>query len=290
MNLTIFLLALLSGVLNATWNFFSKKKASDFSVMITGVCVANLTVLPVTLLIIVTRGLDLHAIPFFIASGVIEGVDFLLLIKLYQGSDISMAYPVSRGTGVMFVAVLSTIIFGEHISELAVVGILMVLLGVFFFSFHRGRGLAQIWESVKAQKIAFLTGLAIVAYTLVDRAGAKYANPLVFFNAKELIAMSFVVPILFRGGHTLSHMRETMRKDGKYALIIGYGIICSYVLILLIYNIFTEAKTSYITPIRESSMVIGSILGFLFLKEKATPNKIAGILAIVLGVILIKAG
>ena len=249
-----------------------------------------MTLLPVTILIIALQGFDPHAIPFLLATGIIEGIDFLLLIKLYQGSDISMAYPVSRGTGVMFVAVLSTILFKEHISLMAQGGILMVLLGVFFFSLHRGRGLGEVWESVKAQKIAFLTGLAIVAYTLVDRAGAKYANPLVYFNAKELIAMSFVVPILFRGGHTLSHMRETMRKDGKYGLIIGYGIICSYVLILLIYNLFAEAKTSYVTPIRESSMVIGSILGFVFLKEKITANKIVGIVTILLGVIMIKIG
>ena len=51
-----------------------------------------------------------------------------------------------------------------------------------------------------------------------------------------------------------------------------------------------EAKASYVTPIRETSIVIGAILGFLFLKEKATLNKIAGILSIVLGVILIKIG
>ena len=50
MSLTIFALALLSGALNSTWNFFIKKNASDYSVMITGVVVANLTVLPITIL------------------------------------------------------------------------------------------------------------------------------------------------------------------------------------------------------------------------------------------------
>ena len=290
MNPTIFALALLSGILNAVWNFFSKKKASDFSVMITGVCVANLTVLPISLLIIALQGFDTRAIPFMIATGVVEAVDFYLLVKLYQGSDISMAYPVSRGTGVMFIAILSSIIFKEHVSNLAKVGIFLVLSGVLFFSLHKGRGFKDVWESIKKQKIAFLTGLAMVVYTLIDRAGAPYCNPLVYFNAKELISMVLIVPFLFRGGHTISHMKETMKKDGKYALTIGYGIICSYVLILIIYNLFAEAKTSYVTPIRETSMVIGAVMGFVFLKEKATVNKIAGILAIVLGVILIKVG
>ena len=51
-----------------------------------------------------------------------------------------------------------------------------------------------------------------------------------------------------------------------------------------------DAKTSYITPIREFSVVIGSILGFIFLNEKITLNKIIGIVTILLGVVMIKIG
>ena len=78
--------------------------------------------------------------------------------------------------------------------------------------------------------------------------------------------------------------------EWKYSCIIGYGGFIGYAIILLIYYLFAEAKASYVTPIRETSIVIGAILGFIFLKEKATINKIAGILSIVTGVILIKIG
>ena len=60
------------------------------------------------------------------------------------------------------------------------------------------------------------------------------------------------------------------------------------ILVLIIYNVFAEAKASYVTVIRESAVVFGALLGFIFLREKATPNKIAGILAIVMGIILIR--
>ena len=106
MSLTIFALALLSGALNSTWNFFIKKNASDYSVMITGVCVANMSIFPITVLIMTTRGFDPHVIPFLLATGAIEAIDFYMLTILYKASDISMAYPVSRGTGVMLTAVL----------------------------------------------------------------------------------------------------------------------------------------------------------------------------------------
>lgn len=291
MNLTIFALALLSGALNATWNFFIKKKASDYSVMITGVCVANLSIFPITVLIMATKGFDPRVIPFLLATGAVEAIDFYMLTKIYKVSDISMAYPVSRGTGVMLTALFSVLILKEHISPQAIIGIITVLVGVFFFALNKGTSPKMIWESLKAQKLALIKGFTIVGYTLVDRVGAKYANPLVYFNFKEIVAMLILIPILARGGTlTFRHMREVFKKDGKPALAIGFGIICSYVLVLIIYNVFAEAKASYVTVIRESAVVFGALLGFIFLREKATPNKLAGIIAIVLGVILIKAG
>ncbi|MBR5927625.1 MAG: EamA family transporter [Spirochaetia bacterium] len=285
------MLALFSGALNSIWNFFIKKNASDYSVMITGVCVANLSIFPITVLILATRGFDPHVIPFLLATGAVEAVDFYMLTILYKASDISMAYPVSRGTGLMLTAVLSALILKETISGMAILGIIAVLLGVFFFALNKGTNPRLIWESLKAQKLALIKGFTIVGYTLVDRVGAKYANPLVYFNFKEIISMLILIPILAHGGTlTLRHMKETMKKDGKSALTIGFGIICSYVLVLVIYNVFAEAKASYVTVIRESAVVFGALLGFIFLREKATPNKIAGILAIVMGIILIRMG
>ncbi|MBO7048408.1 MAG: EamA family transporter [Spirochaetia bacterium] len=291
MNLTIFVLTLISGILNATWNFFSKKKAGDYSVMVTGLALSHLTILPVTLVLISIEGLDIHAVPVILLSGFFAGLNTLLLVFMYESSDISMAYPVTRGTGVMFIAILSSIFLGEQISRLAIVGISLVLLGVFLFALTRGRKLSDIWESIKRQKIAFFTGLSMVGYNLVDRVAVQNVNPLFLYNLRGIVAMSFAIGFLMlKRGYTLSHMRDTFRHEWKYSCIIGYGGFIGYAIILMIYYLFAEAKASYITPIRETSIVIGAILGFLFLKEKATLNKLAGILAIVLGVILIKVG
>ena len=291
MNLTIFVLTLISGILNATWNFFSKKKAGDYSVMVTGLALSHLTILPVTLVLISIEGLDIHAVPVILLSGFFAGLNTLLLVFMYESSDISMAYPVTRGTGVMFIAILSSIFLGEQISHLAIVGISLVLLGVFLFALTRGRKLSDIWESIKRQKIAFFTGLSMVGYNLVDRVAVQNVNPLFLYNLRGIVAMSFAIGFLMlKRGYTLSHMRDTFRHEWKYSCIIGYGGFIGYAIILMIYYLFAEAKASYITPIRETSIVIGAILGFLFLKEKATLNKLAGILAIVLGVILIKVG
>ena len=291
MNPTIFALTLISGILNATWNFFSKKKSGDYSVMVTGLALSHLTILPVTLVLMAIYGLDIHAVPAILLSGFFAGLNTLLLVFMYESSDISMAYPVTRGTGVMFIAILSSIFLGEQVSHMAIVGISLVLLGVFLFALTRGRKLSDIWESIKRQKIAFFTGLSMVGYNLVDRVAVQSINPLFLYNLRGMVAISFAIGFLMlKRGYTFSHMRDTFRCEWKYSCIIGYGGFIGYAIILLIYYLFAEAKASYVTPIRETSIVIGAILGFLFLKEKATLNKIAGILSIVLGVILIKIG
>ena len=131
----------------------------------------------------------------------------------------------------------------------------------------------------------------MVGYTLVDRVAVQNINPLFLYNLRGIVAMSFaIVSLMFLRGYTFRHMRDTFRCEWKYSCIIGSGSFIGYAIILLIYYLFAEAKASYVTPIRETSIVIGAILGFIFLKEKATLNKIAGILSIVLGVILIKIG
>ena len=116
-------------------------------------------------------------------------------------------------------------------------------------------------------------------------------NPIVYLNLTGVLSATILTPFIFKNElGTASGIKKFIRKEGKYAAIIGYGITVSYLIILFIYATFAEAKSSYITPIREFSVVIGSILGFVFLKEKITANKVIGIVTILLGVIMIKMG
>ena len=129
--------------------------------------------------------------------------------------------------------------------------------------------------------------LTAVAFT---RGPGLLGSLLVGTSFAKALSLSLGIPMVMVNhlqGHILANF---IRQEGKYAAIIGYGITVSYLIILFIYACFAEAKSSYITPIREFSVVIGSILGFIFLKEKITTNKIIGIVTILLGVIMIKIG
>lgn len=291
MNAAIFALALLSGTMHAAWNFFSKKKASNLAVMVLGLWLANLALLPISLIVIKFTGFDIRCIPFMIVASAADILYYILLIKAYRKGDISLAYPLSRGTSVLFITLFSMLLLSEAVSGRAGIGIALILCGIFSFGLARGWKLREIMNSVVAQRFAFFQGLTTVLYTLLDKFGVLYCNPMVYFNIKELAAIAVLTPFVFTDRlRTVDGVKELVRNEWKYSAIIGFGIMGSYTIILSIYALFPEAKASYVTPIREISVVLGSIMGFIFLRERITVNKILGILFMVLGVILIKIG
>lgn len=291
MNLTIFLLALSSGTLHAVWNFFSKKKADEMPVMLMGVWFANLTLLPFSLWIIAESGFSLGIFSFAIISALSDIAYYFCVMYSYREGELSMMYPVARGTGVVLVAIFSMILFHEQIAFQAVIGIALVIVGIFSCALKDGFNRKILADSIKSLKYAFLLGCTVVVYTLIDRAGVQQYNPVVYLNLTGVLSATILSPFIFKNElGTTKGIKKFIKKEGKYAAIIGYGITVSYLIILFIYATFAEAKSSYITPIREFSVVIGSILGFVFLKEKITANKIIGIVTILLGVIMIKIG
>ena len=291
MNLAIFLLALLSGTLHAVWNFFSKKKADELPVMLLGVWFANLTLLPASIWIIKETGFSIGIFSFAIISALSDIAYYFFILRSYREGELSLMYPAARGTGVALVAIFSMLIFHEQIAPMAVLGIGLVIVGIFSFALKDGLSWRLLKNSAKSLKYAFLLGCTVVIYTLIDRAGVQQYNPILYLNLTGIISATILTPIIFRNElGTANGIKAFIRKEWKYAAIIGYGITVSYLIILFIYACYAEAKSSYITPIREFSVVIGSVLGFIFLKEKITVNKVIGIVTILLGMIMIKIG
>ena len=260
-------------------------------VMLMGVWFANITLLPFSLYIIAQSGFSVGIFSFAIISALSDIAYYFCVMYSYREGDLSMMYPVARGTGVVLVAIFSMIIFHEQIAFQAVIGIALVIVGIFSCALKESLNRKVLADSLKSMKYALLLGCTVVVYTLIDRAGVQQYNPIVYLNLTGVLSAAILSPFIFRRElGTAKGIKKFIRKEGKYAAIIGYGITVSYLIILFIYATFAEAKSSYITPIREFSVVIGSILGFVFLKEKITLNKAIGIVTIVLGVIMIKIG
>ncbi|MCL2793511.1 MAG: SMR family transporter, partial [Spirochaetaceae bacterium] len=256
MDIAVFSLVIASSFVHAFWNFISKKVSGNLQITLAGLWIALLTLMPFSLIIISKQGLDPVGLKFVFITSVAHVAYYLLLYLSYKHGDISSVYPISRGTGIAGTAVAAFFLLGERFSVIGTVGIIFIFLGVLSISIKKKLLKADLLPIIYALGL----GATIIIYSINDKQGVSYINSIVYLNLKDLIAVSVMTPFVFRKG--LPQIKEIIKKNWKYCAIIGYGAVGAYLMILFA---FTMGKVGYISALREFSIVIASVLGFLFL-------------------------
>lgn len=282
MNTTILLLVSIAALMHASWNFVARKYSGDFIILWLGVVVGAFFLLPVALgTLIYEGGLSATATKGFLyvlASGVIHAIYFALLSRAYQAGEISLVYPVARGSGIALTAVFATFLFSEQMSWHGALGIIIILLGIL------GLGGMHLFhpQNKKAFLLALAVGGSITTYSLIDKIGVRYLNPFIYISVMFFLTALFWLPRVLQK-HT-QRIKEIKKQSIVHILIIGIGSILTYLLILFAFQL---GQVNYIVALRESSIVIGALMGIIFLNERFSISKIVAILVILLGLIII---
>jgi uncharacterized membrane protein len=280
---SVFLLVLIAAFCHASWNFASRKIAGNLVAIWLGLWIGCITVFPGVIFIFLHEGFrnatQIKAIACIVATGLLHGIYFRLVSAAYEQGEISTVYPIARGSGIALTAILAFLFFNERYTFQGIIGIGLISGGIFSLSTIANRGI----DDLKAVMLALAIGSTIVAYSLVDKIGVSYINPVLYIWLMFLIAAIVLTPALKR------RYRYTLSQIAKqyigYAIIIGVGSIGTYLLILYA---FTIGPVGYIVAVRELSVVFGSLAGIIFLKERSTFAKIAAICVIVIGNICIR--
>ncbi len=283
MTLYIFLLVIFSAFCHATWNFAARKAAGNLMAIWLGLWIGCAVILPAAIGVVILNGMcaaaELPAISCILATGLIHIVYFRLLAAAYEEGEISLVYPIARGSGIALTAILASFILQEHLTPLGALGIGLVCLGIFSLSTATRRRA----EDVKAIRLALGIGASIVAYSIVDKLGVSYVHPIVYIWSMFLIMAVGLTPLLIR--RYRGKLWQTARQYKGYAAIIGIGSAGTYLMILFA---FTRGPVNYIVAVREFAVVLGALAGIVFLKERLTLVKVVAICVIVIGIIAIK--
>ena len=282
MNTLVFSLVLFAAFTHAVWNFFSKKVSGNFVIFWYGHLSTNIILFIYTLNLFIKQGIDFIYWPPIIISVIAHSFYFISMLYVYSKEDISSAFPVTRGTGVIGTAVLSYFLLKEVISAYAASGIVVVCAGILLISLSRMKN-QNI--NIKSYFIAILTGVFIFIYAIADKVGVQHMHPIAYLSIVNIMALAPLTRMANRNGFCESI--KLVKKHLKETLIIGFGSTGTYLIILFAMQF---ERASYIVPVREFSIVIASIMGFIFLKEKPTLFKIIGIAAITAGLVMIKMG
>jgi drug/metabolite transporter (DMT)-like permease len=196
----------------------------------------------------------------------------------YRASDLSLVYPLARGSGPLLSFFLAVAILGEHITRLSVLGVFFVVFGIVLVS-----GLAS--EEHKAPRAGIFfglgTGVFIAAYTVNDGWAVKtlLISPFIVDYSGNLARMLVLTPQawLDRG-----RVKQEIREYAKPVAVVSVLGPLGYILVLFAMQI---APISHVAPARELATLIGTYFGARMLKEKAAPARLAGAVCIVAGVV-----
>jgi drug/metabolite transporter (DMT)-like permease len=229
MSLTVLALVIAAAVAHASWNLLAKPAEGGAAFVWLCAVAGTLVYLPVLAVALMTDPglLGRTALALMGGSGALHALYFVLLQRAYGTGDLSVVYPLARGTGPLLSATAAIAFLGERPSLLALAGAALIVAAVFSL-IRRSEGLGPA-NTGHGMLFAVLTGAATAGYTLWDK-------------------------------HAV----------GAAAL--------------------ARAPVSYVAPARESSIVVGTLLGTVVLHEQDRRRRLAGAAAILIGVVILTLG
>ena len=298
MTLVALALALASAVLHAVWNLMVKRagisaNTPSFAWLLFALSAALFA--PITIWHLATGRtvLTLEMLPWIAGSAALHTVAFLMLLRAYRTGDLSVVYPLARGTGPLVVTIVGVAILGERATIPSVTGVLLIALGILVLRGVPWKRIAPeaspIVRAASAPPLpyaagqAVLLGVLIAAYTLWDKhvVGPLGLAPFVLECLLSAGMALLATPLVVRQAATV---RSTLRDHPGLLLLVALLSSLSYVLFL---TALATAPASRVAPARELSILIGALLGAKVLGEHDSARRLPAAVMMTAGVILL---
>ena len=289
MTLASILLVVLAAFVHAGWNLLAKRAASVGPVFVFAYnLVACLAYGPWVLVLLVQGNIvwTPAGIGFVHCSGLIHLAYSLCLQRGYQLADLSVIYPVARGTGPMLSTIGAFLILGEPPSGSGVTGLVLVVAGILLIATQGNLATFTRPGGQTGVKWGTATGGLIASYTVVDAYAVKALGiaPVVLDWVSNLLRFFLLLPLV------LANLRRALAAmRGHWGLAIGVGLLSPLSYILVLAALAGGAPLSLVAPMREMSMMVGALLGMLILREAVGPWRLVGCGVLIAGVILLSA-
>ncbi len=286
-------LVVLAGLIHALWNIVAKKAGGD----------VRFAALTGTLMALIWAPLGIwlgwDVVPTWgrvewalvVASGIVHVLYYIALLRGYRKADLTIVYPLARGSGPLLSSLVAIVVLGERITAFGVAGIVAVVTGVFFLAggpglFRAAHDPARQAGVRKGMLYGLLTGVFIAGYTVIDGYAVKFVamSPILLDYYGNFVRLLLLMPAVLRDRATAArHWRE----QWKHALLIAAISPIGYVLVL--YSVQT-APLSHVAPAREVSMLFAALIGGHLLGERDRLARVGGAALIAAGVMALALG
>ncbi len=278
-------LVLLAAAAHATWNLLARRADEKLAFLWCGTLVSTVLFFPVGVWLLLTEPVPPMGWWVVSVSAGLEALYFWTLAQAYRYGDLSLVYPIARGTAPVLVPILAVLFLGERLSGLATAGIGLVVVGtVTLYTRQLGWPRLDAVAGVLRQlgtRYAPLTGLLIAAYSALDKYGVSLVTPVLYSYLLFAGLTVALLPVVLRQRAALS--TEWKLRRGSI-VVVGLLAPSSYGLVLLA---MTLAPVSYVAAAREVSVVLAAVLGAVVLHEGYGRQRLLGSVAIAAGLMLL---
>lgn len=289
MTIASLLLVVLASFIHASWNLLAKRAAAVGPIFIVAYnLVACIAYAPWVLYLVADGGIAWTSmgIGFIVVSGVVHLAYSLCLQRGYQVADLSVVYPVARGTGPLLSTIGAIVLLGEMPSLQGLAGLALVVAGIGLIAtqgdlsaFRRPEGRAGVgWGTA--------TGGLIAVYTVVDAYAVRALAiaPVVLDWFSNILRLILLAPLL------IANPRRAMRAmDGFWWNAVGVGLLSPLSYILVLVALRSGAPLTLVAPMREMSMMIGALMAMLILRERVGQWRLIGCAVLIAGVVLLSS-
>lgn len=279
-------LVLAAAFAHSLWNFLAKKASGGLPFVWIFTGLASLIYFPVAtgVFLIQKPRLGLPNLLMILATAAVHSAYFLLLDMAYRTGDMSLAYPIARGTGPLLSAAAGILLLNERPSPMALAGIGLMISGMLLLT-----GNAAALKHPGTRRVilyALACGATISLYTVLDKVSVSRLGtpPLILDWGTNFGRFLILTPVALRD---ISSVQEQWRLNRKRAFGVALLSPLAYILIL---TAMATCPVSYVAPAREISILIGSIMGARLLSEQQAAVRIAGSAAMVVGLIALALG
>ena len=293
MPLTALLLVLGAALLHGSWNIAAKRAGGDHRFTLLTSLLTSVIWLPAGLWFgwaeVPRWGLLQWGV--ITASAAVHLLYFNALLTGYRVGDLTVVYPLARGSAPLLTASVAVVLLGESLSALGAAGVLGVCVGVFLIAggpalWRRGHDPAAQARTRAGIRWGLITGAMIAGYSVIDAYAIKVLliGPVIFDYVCNVLRVPMQLPLLWRdrAGFT-----DAWHRQWKHALVVSTLGPLAYILVLYALQL---APLSHVAPAREVSMLVAAVLGGHLLGEADRGLRLLGAACIAGGVMALAMG
>ncbi len=281
-------IVLAAAVLHVTWNTLVKVSEDGYlaTVLIAAagavLCAAALPFLPA-----------MRSAAWINVAGsvVAQSIYYPLVAAAYRAGDMSQTYPLMRGTAPLIVALLAGPLIGERLDAAQWIGVLLICAGIWAMALRRRpsaepQSLPRQRSGIsRATALALLNALVISVYTLIDGAGSRASAAPATYTA--WIFLFTAVPMLIVAiSRSRAALIRLARRQWWLAAVGGPANVGAYGLVL---EAVTRAPVASVAALRETSILLSTVVARSVLKERVDRYRVGGTVIIAIGAVVLRS-